>query len=71
MLQSSQFNNAPQIAKLYIHKIAISLTGIINCSAITDTVPKSLKIAKAAPIFKSEENKSIDNYTHVNPVILL
>src|SRR6218665_1711325 len=45
----------PHLAGMHLHRIATTLSIIINCSLNTGIVPDAIKIAKIVPIFKKGE----------------
>src|SRR6218665_3225269 len=52
----------PHLAGMHLHRIATTLSIIINCSLNTGIVPDAIKIAKIVPIFKKGEKNDVSNY---------
>ena len=61
-------NISTNLLKEIEHVISRPLSIIINQSLCTGIFPDKLKIAKAIPLYKKDDNKSFGNY---RPVLLL
>src|SRR6218665_842071 len=56
----------PHLAGMHLHRIATTLSIIINCSLNTGIVPDAIKIAKIVPIFKNGEKNDVSNYRPIS-----
>ena len=67
-LSQGHDNISNKLTKATIDEIAVPLAHIFNLSFSTGEVPKSMKLAKIVPIFKSGNNQILNNY---RPISLL
>src|SRR6218665_2915331 len=51
---------------MHLHRIATTLSIIINCSLNTGIVPDAIKIAKIVPILKKGEKNDVSNYRPIS-----
>src|SRR6218665_2400537 len=56
----------PPLAGMHLHRIATTLSMIINCSLNTGIVPDAIKIAKIVPVFKKGEKNDVSNYRPIS-----
>ena len=60
------FGISAELIKICTFELLELITLIINQSIISNTFPKSLKVARVAAVFKKGDNKYFDNYRPIS-----